>query len=126
VKKTPLSLSAEALEQLRTYRWPGNVRELQNCIERAVILAEGDSILPRHLNLSFAAPLSAEDQPGPWDQIDLSGSLSEVTRRTLAEVERRKIEQVMQETERNKGRTAELLQISYKMLLSKLKEHKID
>jgi DNA-binding NtrC family response regulator len=70
--------------------------------------------------------LSAEDQPGPWDQIDLSGSLSEVTRRTLAEVERRKIEQVMQETERNKGRTAELLQISYKMLLSKLKEHKID
>ena len=40
----------------RRYRWPGNVRELQNCIERAVILAEGDTIQPRHLNLSFAAP----------------------------------------------------------------------
>jgi DNA-binding protein Fis len=32
----------------------------------------------------------------------------------------------MQETERNKGRAAELLQISYKMLLSKLKEYRID
>jgi transcriptional regulator with GAF, ATPase, and Fis domain len=126
VKKTPLTLSPEAMDQLRAYRWPGNVRELQNCIERAVILAEGDTILPRHLNLSFAAPLTAEDQPGPWDQIDLSGSLSEATRRTVAEAERRKIEQVMQETERNKGRAAELLQISYKMLLSKMKEHRID
>ena len=36
------------------------------------------------------------------------------------------IEQVMQETERNKGRAAEVLQISYKMLLSKLKEHRIE
>jgi DNA-binding NtrC family response regulator len=126
VKKTPLTLSAEALDQLRTYRWPGNVRELQNCIERAVILAEGDSILPRHLNLSFAAPLSAEEQQSPWDQIDMSGSLSEATRRTVAEVERRKIEQVMREVEHNKGRAAELLQVSYKMLLSKLKEHRIE
>ena len=126
VKKTPLALSPEALDQLRTYRWPGNVRELQNCIERAVILAEGDSILPRHLNLSFAAPLSAEEPTSPWDQIDMSGSLSEVTRRTVAEVERRKIEQVMKEVEHNKGRAAEVLQVSYKMLLSKLKEHRIE
>ena len=53
LKKKPLTLSPAALEQLQTYRWPGNVRELQNCIERAVILADGDTILPRHLNLSF-------------------------------------------------------------------------
>ena len=72
------------------------------------------------------AGLAAEAAPGPWEQIDLSGSLSEATRRTVAEVERRKIEQVLQETERNKGRTAEILQISYKMLLSKLKEHRIE
>ena len=38
------------------YPWPGNVRELQNCIERAAILTEGDTIHPRHLNLSFRGP----------------------------------------------------------------------
>ena len=53
-EKKPLVLSPEAVEHLQAYRWPGNVRELQNCIERAVILADGDTILPRHLNLSFA------------------------------------------------------------------------
>src|SRR3982751_1849509 len=62
LKKKPLVLSPGALEQLQSYRWPGNVRELQNCIERAVILADGDTILPRHLNLSFAAPLQTEEK----------------------------------------------------------------
>jgi two-component system response regulator HydG len=43
-----------ALEYIDTYRWPGNVRELKNAVERAVILARGDTIelsdlLPRHL-----------------------------------------------------------------------------
>ena len=46
LKKRPLVLSPQALEQLQAYRWPGNVRELQNCIERAVILADGDTHPP--------------------------------------------------------------------------------
>jgi DNA-binding NtrC family response regulator len=125
LKKKPLALSPEALEELQTYRWPGNVRELQNCIERAAILAEGDTILPRHLNLSFAAPLTQEEPVSPWSQIDLSGSLSEVTRRVTAEVEKLKIEEALKEADGNKGRAAELLQISYKGLLVKLREHAI-
>jgi DNA-binding NtrC family response regulator len=125
LKKKALVLSPAALEQLQSYRWPGNVRELQNCIERAVILAEGDSILPRHLNLSFAQP--APDEPvSPYARVDLSGSLSEVTRRVTSEVERLKIEETLKEAGNNKGRAAELLQISYKMFLAKLKEHGID
>src|SRR3954454_17931794 len=80
LKKKPLVITPEALEQLRTYRWPGNVRELQNCIERAVILAESDAILPRHLNLSFAAPLQSETAVSPWEQMDLSGTLPEAVR----------------------------------------------
>ena len=126
LKKKPLLLSPEAVEQLQTYRWPGNVRELQNCIERAVILTDGDVILPRHLNLSFAEPPDPEPPPGPWEQIDLSGTLTEVTRRVVAEAEKRKIEQVLREADNNKGRAAELLGLTYKMFLSKLKEHRID
>jgi DNA-binding NtrC family response regulator len=126
LKKKPLVLSPAALEHLEKYRWPGNVRELQNCIERAVILADGDTILPRHLNLSFAEPPVDEEVASPWSQIDLSGSLAEVTRRVTAEVERRKIEEVLREAGNNKGRAAELLQVSYKTLLAKLKEHGIE
>ncbi len=126
LKKKSLVLSPEALEQLQGYRWPGNVRELQNCIERAVILAEGDTILPRHLNLSFAAPLQAEDPVSPWAHFDLSGSLADATRRVTREVEKLKIESVLQEAAGSKGRAAELLQISYKMLLTKMKDLGID
>jgi DNA-binding NtrC family response regulator len=125
LKKKSLVLSPGALDQLQSYRWPGNVRELQNCIERAVILAEGDTIHSRHLNLSFAAPIQ-EEPPSPWAQIDLSGSLADVTRRVTREAEKMKIENVLQEANGSKGRAAELLQISYKMLLSKMKDLGID
>jgi DNA-binding NtrC family response regulator len=126
LNKKPLVLSPEAVEQLQGYYWPGNVRELQNCIERAVILAETDTILPRHLNLSFIAPPQAEEPPSPWEQIDLSGTLVEASRRVLREAEKHKIEQVLREADNNKGRAAELLGITYKMFLSKLKEHRIE
>ena len=88
--------------ELLAYPWPGNVRELQNCIERAVILTEGDTIHARHLNLSFraAAAAPAADGSSPWAQIDLSGTLAEASRRVLAEVERRKIEQALKEAAR--------------------------
>jgi transcriptional regulator with GAF, ATPase, and Fis domain len=126
LKKKPLLLSPEAVQHLQAYRWPGNVRELQNCIERAVILADGEMILPRHLNLSLKEPTSPEAPPSPWEQIDLSGTLAESNRRVLAEAEKRKIEQVLSEADNNKGRAAELLGVTYKMLMSKLKEHRIE
>jgi DNA-binding NtrC family response regulator len=125
LKKKAIALSPAALEALQAYRWPGNVRELQNCIERAVILAEGDSILPRHLNLSFVNTPVAEP-PNPWANLDLTGTLTDVTRRAVGEVERLKIREVMREADGNKGRAAEMLQISYKNLLAKLKEHSIE
>ena len=125
LKKRSLVISEGALEQLQTYRWPGNVRELQNCIERAVILADGDTILPRHLNLSFAAPLERETEESPWAHVDMTGTLSEVTRRVSSQVEKAKIEEVLREASGNKGRAAELLQVTYKSLLAKLKEHGI-
>ena len=126
LKKKAIGLSPAALEALQAYHWPGNVRELQNCIERAVILADGDSILPRHLNLSFVTTAAVEEPPNPWAQLDLTGTLTDVTKRAIAEVERLKIRDVMREADGNRGRAAELLQISYKNLLAKLKEHAIE
>src|SRR4051812_7062796 len=127
LNKKPMSLASSAIDDLRAYPWPGNVRELQNCIERAVILTEGDTIHSRHLNLSFHAPAAdpAAAAAGPWDEFDLSGSLADVSRRALAEVERIKIEQTLQEAAGNRGRAAELLQVTYKTLTTKLKDYGI-
>src|SRR5262249_52067351 len=126
LNKKPLALSPAAEQELRHYSWPGNVRELQNCVERSVILTEGETIHPRHLNLSFrdraVAPV-AEPDAGPWGAIDWSGTLADVTRRVMAEIERRKIELVLKEASGNRGRAAELLQISYKTLTTKLREY---
>jgi DNA-binding NtrC family response regulator len=125
LNKRPLGLSLSAEQELLAYPWPGNVRELQNCIERAAILTEGDTIHPRHLNLSFRAP-AVEEDVSPWSQIDLSGTMAEASRRVIGEVERRKLEQALREAAGNRNRAAEMLQISYKMLVSKLKDYGLD
>ncbi len=130
LNKTSLSLSPAAEQELRVYGWPGNVRELQNCIERAVILTEGETIHPRHLNLSFrdraAAPAVVESEVSPWATLDWSGSLADVSRRVMMEVERRKIELALKEAAGNRGRAAELLQITYKTLTTKLREYGLE
>jgi len=129
LNKKPLALSSSAEQELRNYSWPGNVRELQNCVERSVILTEGETIHPRHLNLSFrdraVAPVPDPDA-GHWGAIDWSGTLADVTRRVMAEIERRKIELTLKEASGNRGRAAELLQISYKTLTTKLREYGLD
>lgn len=42
-------LSSSVIDMLMSYHWAGNVRELENCMERAVLVAEGDVIYPHHL-----------------------------------------------------------------------------
>jgi DNA-binding NtrC family response regulator len=123
-----LVLSPAAEAELLAYPWPGNVRELQNCIERAAILTEGDTIHPRHLNLSFRATATAVVEPevSPWASLDWSGSLGDVSRRVMAEVERRKIELALKEASGNRGRAAELLQITYKTLTTKLRDYGLE
>jgi DNA-binding NtrC family response regulator len=64
LNKKPLVLSPAAEEDLVAYPWPGNVRELQNCIERAAILTEGETIHPRHLNLSFRSAAAPVEEGG--------------------------------------------------------------
>ena len=124
LKKTPAMLAPSAIDELQKYHWPGNVRELQNCIERAVILSETDAIHARHLNLMRQAQIHPEPSD-PWTTFDLSGTLSDVTRRAVVEVERRKIEAALKDAGGNEGRAADILGIGYKPLLAKIKEYGI-
>ena len=80
----------------------------------------------RHLSLSFreaAAPAASAAQP---DAIDLSGTLADATRRAVAEVERRKILLALDEAAGQKPRAADLLQVSYKTLLQKIKDYGLE
>jgi DNA-binding NtrC family response regulator len=112
------------------------VRELQNCIERAVILCDGATIHSRHLSLSVRAQPPADGvvqeaqttapaAADPFDQLDLSGTLGEAVRRITAQVERLKVGEALRGADGDKARAAEMLQISYKALLQKQREHGI-
>jgi DNA-binding NtrC family response regulator len=128
INKNTLSLAPSAVDELLKYPWPGNVRELQNCIERAVILTEGDTIHARHLNLSFrdALPSAAAEDDGLWSRIDLSGTLAAATSRVVAEVERRKIGLALKEAAGNRAKAAEALQVGFKTFTAKLREYGLD
>jgi DNA-binding NtrC family response regulator len=122
--KRPMPITPEAMADLVAYPWPGNVRELQNAIERAVILSDGDSLLPRHLSLLSVSRTTST--PDPWDQIDLSGSLADATRRTVGEVEKRKLIQALRDAGADRGRAADMLDLNFKTLSAKLREYGLD
>ena len=70
-----------------------------------------------------SSPLVNEESP--FDHLDLSGTLGEAVRRVTAEVERLKLGQALRDANGDKARAAETLQISYKALLQKQREHGI-
>lgn len=119
--KTPLkSISGDALEMLINYPWKGNVRELENTIERAIILCDGKMITPEHISLS-PLPLEASMKGLPMD-----GTLEDTAKEALRIAETRRIIKALKETKGNKSRAAEVLQVSYKTLLTKIKEYNIE
>ena len=65
-------VSPAAMDRLTSYGWPGNVRELRNAVERAMLLAEGDELLPEHFPLaSTLATRLTEAVELPANGIDL-------------------------------------------------------
>lgn len=116
VNKSPVTIPEDCLQALVDYDWPGNVRELANCLERAVILCDDDQLSPRHLGLDTARGT------GSRPVFDLSGTLSEVGRRASASAEKEKIRRVLEETDGDRGRAADILQVSGKTLLHKMRE----
>lgn len=114
-------ITGEALQLLADYPWKGNVRELENCIERAIILCDGDTITTDHLSLNRALSLEASLKNLPMD-----GSLDDAAKEATRIAETERIRRAMKETKGNKSRAAELLRVSYKTLLTKIKDYGIE
>jgi two-component system response regulator AtoC len=113
-------VTAEASRILMAYDWPGNVRELENTVERAVVLTNGPEIdadsLPERLRVS--APVTPAVQIVA-DDGDLS--IKRASRRSEESLIRRALER----TRGNRTRAAELLEISHRALLYKIREYGI-
>jgi two-component system response regulator AtoC len=110
-------VSTEARKLLLEYGWPGNVRELENTIERAMVLAETDLIEVVDL------PERIRDALDPVQVHLASGELS--IKRTAAAIEQILIRRALQKTKGNRTRAADLLEISHRALLYKIKDYKI-
>jgi two-component system, NtrC family, response regulator AtoC len=112
-------IEPEAMRSLLTYSWPGNVRELENTIERALVLSEGPRITPDDLPSHITSPVAALDNPDLADD-ELS------VKKHGAVLERRLIQQALERTGGNKTRAADLLELSSRALLYKIREYGLD
>lgn len=113
-------VSPDAMDVLKKYSWKGNVRELGNVIERAMILCEGNTIKRNHLGLAPPAP------EGSAGYLAVDGTLEEVAKAALKAAESRRIIKALEETGGNKTRAAEILKVSYKTILTKIKDYGIE
>jgi DNA-binding NtrC family response regulator len=112
------SVSPEARRLLLAHDWPGNVRELENTLQRAMVLCEGTSLLPRDLPPRIRGD-SIEAGEGNGDVTRLS--LSDAVRRAVERVERTWIQAALSEHRGNRTATAESLGINRKTLFNKMR-----
>jgi two-component system response regulator AtoC len=110
-------LDNEARRLLYEHPWPGNVRELENTIERAMVLGEGDKLMPADL------PERIREAQNPVQMQLASGELS--VKKTTRIIEEILIRRALQKTKGNRTRAAEVLEISHRALLYKIKDYKI-
>jgi two-component system response regulator AtoC len=120
---------------LRQYSWPGNARELKNTVERLMLLGDWQTVQRlllaretkcvdgREAGLQSAPPASDPDKKET--RKNKFPPLKEVKKKAILRAESKLISQVLTETGWNRKRAAEILQISYKALLYKIKQYNL-
>jgi two-component system response regulator AtoC len=114
LKKAIPALDNEAMELFLSYSWPGNIRELENMIKKMVALGEATTTVDELRTIIHRAPKAG----GSAGVV----SLKTMTRAALRQTERELILKALERTRWNRKRAAQELQISYKSLLSKIKQ----
>jgi two-component system, NtrC family, response regulator AtoC len=112
-------IDADAMRLLLAYHWPGNVRELENTIERAMVLSDAPNIMTADLPEQVTNPMPTTNGP------ELSHDELSVKKHGSA-LERRLIRQALERTGGNKTRAAELLELSSRALLYKIREYGLE
>jgi two-component system response regulator AtoC len=110
-----------AMKLLLVHPWYGNVRQLENVVERAMVLAEETTIRPEDLPDFIRHPETSVE--GPFDALP-ADELS--IKKQTAELESRLIGRALQVTDGNRTKAAELLDLSYRALLYKIRDYGLD
>ncbi len=114
-----ISLSQSALNVCQEHHWPGNVRELENAIENAIVLGEGDKLLPEHLPISV---LSRKAAPSNAEMLLNAG---ETFREKIEFAERVVLEDAIKKCGGNKSEAAKRLDISLRTMRYKIKKYEL-
>ena len=117
-------LAPAAMRALMDYSWPGNVRELENVIERALVLAEDGAIGAEQLPAAVRGVVAPEAGAGSVPNGTGEGDLS--VKRQTESLERALIRQALDRTGGNRTRAAQLLDLSHRALLYKIREYGLD
>jgi DNA-binding NtrC family response regulator len=115
-------ISREAMLRLLRYSWPGNVRQLEHVIQRALILADGPTILPEHLPIEEHEETVREEVLPCNEQLPLE----EVRTALLDRLERSYFDKVLRLYRGNVRRTARHAGLSERSVYEKLKKHQIN
>ncbi|MBX3233348.1 MAG: sigma 54-interacting transcriptional regulator [Labilithrix sp.] len=107
-----VTMGDEALALLRAHAWPGNVRELRNVVERALLLCQGDAIGAEHI---VTGALSAQ----PKKAAPSSRSLAD----EVADLERRRILEALEQAGGNQTEAAQLLGVPRRTLIARLEQY---
>jgi DNA-binding NtrC family response regulator len=119
-KRNVSSISTQALNVMLEYNWPGNIRQLKNCIERSVVLAEGEEITLKDLPKEILAKVNRiKENEQITDAIDL---LSMEFQEAKKAFERLYIERCLDQTSGNITQAAALLNMHRQSLQHKIKE----
>jgi two-component system response regulator AtoC len=122
-KKAP-ALSEQLLEEFDRYAFPGNVRELENMIKRVVVLENEESILAEMRRYGREIRQSNDALRALLEEVEQTAGevpLREVGRRAALQAEREAIDRVLHHTNWNRKQAAQLLGVSYKTLLQKIR-----
>ncbi|MGB2697236.1 MAG: sigma-54 dependent transcriptional regulator [Candidatus Zixiibacteriota bacterium] len=119
-------LSTNALRILERNDWPGNVRQLENLIKQ-IVVRENENMIYEILKEqpSFTPEVEVKEQT-PSPSVEETYSLKKRVGEAIASEERRLIAQVLNKTNWNRRKAAEILKISYRSLLYKIKEYALD